>query len=124
VTPFQRRCLDLVHAIPPGRWATYGDIAAQVGSKGRGVASALLALRRNDRDRSGQYRPGQSLAPWWRLRVADGSLHVPPSHWGAEERAVEDHRNEIYAEEGGSCATDAPFLSSAIASTPGRLTLA
>ena len=101
MTPFQKRCLDLVHAIPPGRWATYGDIAAQVGSNGRGVASALLALRRNDRDRSGQYRPDQSLAPWRRLRVADGSLHVPPSHWGDQEPAVEDRRNKIYADEGG-----------------------
>ena len=30
-----------------------------------------------------------------------GSLHVPPSHWGDQERAVADRRNEIYSEEGG-----------------------
>ena len=101
MTPFQERCLALVHAIPPGRWATYGDIAAQVGSNGRGVASALLALRRPDRDAAGKYQPELSLAPWWRLRVADGSLHVPPSHWGADELAVEDRRNEVYESEGG-----------------------
>lgn len=83
-------------------WAIgdYGDIAEQVGSNGRGLASALLALRPGDRVPSGQYRPEQSLAPWWRLRVADGSLHVPPSHWGDQERAVKDRRNEIYAGEG------------------------
>jgi hypothetical protein len=41
----------------------YGDIAEQVGSNGRGLASALLALRPGDRVPSGQYRPEQSLAP-------------------------------------------------------------
>ena len=31
-TPFQRRVISVVRRIPPGRVATYGDVAARAGS--------------------------------------------------------------------------------------------
>jgi alkylated DNA nucleotide flippase Atl1 len=98
LTRFQEQCLDLVHAIPPGRWASYGDIAERVGSTGRGVASALMAAP--EQDVSGGYDPKRDVAPWWRLRAADGALNVP-SLFGDAAAAVWARRNKEYVAEGG-----------------------
>jgi methylated-DNA-[protein]-cysteine S-methyltransferase len=49
-TQFQRRVISVVRRIPPGRVATYGDIAARAGSPR--AARAVGTIMRNCRDRS------------------------------------------------------------------------
>jgi methylated-DNA-[protein]-cysteine S-methyltransferase len=42
-TPFQRRVWDLMRTLPPGRPATYGDMARRLGSVARAVGGACGA---------------------------------------------------------------------------------
>jgi len=68
--------LDVVHAIPPGRVMTYGDVAATLGSAGARAVGQVMA------------RYG-SEAPWWRVIRAGG---LPPR--GLEDRALVHYRAE------------------------------
>jgi O-6-methylguanine DNA methyltransferase len=49
-TQFQRRVISVVRRIPPGRVATYGDVAARAGSPR--AARAVGTIMRDCRDRS------------------------------------------------------------------------
>jgi methylated-DNA-[protein]-cysteine S-methyltransferase len=49
-TQFQRRVISVVRRIPPGRVATYGDVATRAGSPR--AARAVGTIMRNCRDRS------------------------------------------------------------------------
>lgn len=67
------RVLDQVDLIPPGQVATYGDIAARVGTGPRQVGRIMATLGH--------------LVPWWRVVRADGTLTVAARarpHWEAE----------------------------------------
>lgn len=67
------RVLDQVDLIPPGRVATYGDLAAKVGTGPRQVGRIMATLGH--------------LVPWWRVVRADGTLAVAARarpHWEAE----------------------------------------
>lgn len=71
--------LDLVDHIPPGRVASYGDIATQVGAGPRQVGSIMARFGH--------------LSAWWRVVRADGSSAVAQQashYWDAEGIA---HRN-------------------------------
>jgi O-6-methylguanine DNA methyltransferase len=63
VTPFERRVLTLVSRIPPGRVATYGDIARMAG-KPRAARAVGNIMRTAD-------RPG---LPYHRVIAAGGRL--------------------------------------------------
>lgn len=68
------RILGVVRSIPPGRVATYGDVAALAGLPGQArlVGYALHAL------------PGHTSVPWHRVVNAAGALSVGRAHPGAE----------------------------------------
>lgn len=60
MTPFARRVLDVVDAIPPGRVLTYGDVAELVGSAAPRAVGMVLA------------RHGDEV-PWHRVVLASGA---------------------------------------------------
>jgi len=68
---FYQRVYDLVRKIPPGNIATYGQIAAMLGSPqaARTVGYALNALRT-----SAVFPP----VPWQRVINAQGRISLPP----------------------------------------------
>jgi methylated-DNA-[protein]-cysteine S-methyltransferase len=41
LTPFQQRCYAVVATIPAGKAATYGDVAASLGSCARAVGQCM-----------------------------------------------------------------------------------
>ena len=73
-----------VCAIPAGKLATYGDIAARAGLPGaaRRVGAALRKL------------PSGSTVPWHRVVNASGKSSLPPGTQGA------DRQRRLLAEEG------------------------
>lgn len=73
-----------VCAIPPGRLATYGDVAARAGMPGaaRRVGAALRKL------------PPGSQVPWHRVVNASGRSSLPPGANGA------DRQRALLADEG------------------------
>ena len=75
-SPFVAAVLDIVHAIPPGRVMTYGDVAATLGSRAARVVGQVMAQYGAD-------------APWWRVLRAGG---LPPV--GHEARALPHYRAE------------------------------
>ncbi len=60
MTPYARRVLDVVDAIPPGRVLTYGDVAELLGSGAARAVGAVLA------------RHGSEV-PWHRVVLATGA---------------------------------------------------
>lgn len=68
--------LEVVRAIPPGRVMTYGDVAAELGSRGARAVGRVMAME------------GSSV-PWWRVVRADGR---PPA--GHEAEALTHYRAE------------------------------
>jgi alkylated DNA nucleotide flippase Atl1 len=87
--------LQVVEAIPPGRVASYGDIAEAVGRGGPRQVGHVMALH-------------GAAVPWWRVVRADGS---PPR--GHERRAL-----ELLAAEG------TPLRGGRVVLPEGRATLA
>lgn len=72
---FVEAVLVVVADIPPGQVATYGDVAALLGSRGARAVGAVMA-------RSGSH------VPWWRVVRAGG---LPPAgHAEAARRHYED----------------------------------
>lgn len=65
-----QRMLDVVAQIPPGKVATYGDVAARAGSRSPRLAGFVLA-QLSDED-----------TPWHRVLRASG---VPVPHLAAEQ---------------------------------------
>jgi alkylated DNA nucleotide flippase Atl1 len=68
--------LEVVHAIPPGKVLTYGDVGELVGDRGPRFVGNVL-------------RRFGSGAPWWRVLRADGSAAPPLAaraleHWRLE----------------------------------------
>ena len=63
---FSERVYDEVRRIPPGRCASYGDIAALLGTPraARGVGWALNAL------------DGDTSVPWWRVINKRGAISI------------------------------------------------
>jgi alkylated DNA nucleotide flippase Atl1 len=68
--------LLVVDGIPPGRVMTYGDVAAELGSRGARAVGRVMATE------------GSSV-PWWRVVRADGR---PPA--GHEAEALAHYRAE------------------------------
>ncbi|WP_439565798.1 MGMT family protein [Microcella sp.] len=68
--------LMVVDGIPPGRVMTYGDVAAELGSRGARAVGRVMATE------------GSSV-PWWRVVRADGR---PPA--GHEVEALAHYRAE------------------------------
>ena len=71
----RERIWDLVARIPPGRVATYGDIALAAGLP-RGARQVGLALRSC---------PAQLELPWHRVLAAGGRIALPGNR-GQEQR--------------------------------------
>ena len=71
---FDQRVWDAVARIPPGRLATYGQIAALIGAPGaaRQVGWALRRL------------PLPTAIPWHRVVNARGSITMTPSREGSD----------------------------------------
>ncbi len=76
VHDFAGAVLLVVADIPPGRVMTYGDVAAELGSRGARAVGRAMAIE------------GSSV-PWWRVVRADGR---PPA--GHEHEALEHYRAE------------------------------
>lgn len=68
--------LEVVRDIPPGRVMTYGDVAAELGSRGARAVGRVMATE------------GSSV-PWWRVVRADG--RAPAGH---EVEALRHYRTE------------------------------
>jgi len=73
---FAGAVLTVVDDISPGRVMTYGEVAAELGSRGARAVGRVMATE------------GSSV-PWWRVVRADGR---PPS--GHEDAALEHYRAE------------------------------
>ena len=74
--PEYRRIFDAVAAIPPGRVASYGQIAARAGLPGRArLVGKVLGLDSE----------GLEL-PWFRVLRADGRIAFPPGSRGFREQ--------------------------------------
>lgn len=89
--PFRSRVLDLVRAVPRGRVASYGDIAALAGSPraARGVGAALQGLG------------DEADVPWWRIVNRSGRLTIPPDHGlRALQRALLERERVRFTPEG------------------------
>jgi methylated-DNA-protein-cysteine methyltransferase-like protein len=88
--PEYRRIFDAVAAIPPGRVASYGQIAARAGLPGRArMVGKVLGLGSE----------GLEL-PWFRVLRADGRIAFPPGSRGFREQ-VERLRAEGVQVQGG-----------------------
>ena len=72
----RERIWQVVAAIPPGKVATYGGVAAQAGL-GRGARLVGRALR--------DLPPGSRL-PWHRVINAQGRISLPPGSRGHREQ--------------------------------------
>lgn len=77
MTEFTRRIVEAVAAIPAGRVASYGEVAAMAGNR-RGAREAARMLHAL----SGRYG-----LPWHRVVGADGSIRLPEGG-GREEQAA------------------------------------
>jgi O-6-methylguanine DNA methyltransferase len=87
-TPFQRRVLETVRRIPPGRVASYGEIARWAGRPGAARAvGTTLARSAGDAPAHRVVTSTGRLVPGWEIgqaellraegvRISDG--HVPP----------------------------------------------
>lgn len=73
---FTSAVLAVVASIPPGHVMTYGDVAAELGSRAARGVGTIMARYGSD-------------APWWRVIRAGG---MPPS--GHEDRALAHYREE------------------------------
>ncbi len=73
---FAGAVLLVVEAIPAGRVMTYGDVAAELSSRGARAVGRVMATE------------GSSV-PWWRVVHADG--RAPAGH---EREALEHYRAE------------------------------
>jgi alkylated DNA nucleotide flippase Atl1 len=73
---FVEAVLEVVADIPSGRVMTYGQIAAELGSRGARVVGQVMALYGSD-------------VPWWRVIRASGE---PPAEH--EELALEHYLEE------------------------------
>lgn len=71
------RIAAAVRAIPPGRWAGYGDVARMAGLPGR----ARLVARVLSQDAGGSL-------PWHRVLRSDGRIAFPPGDPQADEQAA------------------------------------
>lgn len=97
------RILLAVEAVPPGRIASYGDIATVVGTGPR-IVGAVMA------------RYGSEVA-WWRITRADGTLPVPllaaaRRQWTAEGTTHGDDRVRITAHRVDTVALAASYRAS------------
>lgn len=78
------RMLELVAAIPPGRVATYGDIAARAGSRSPRLAGRVLSELSDE------------STPWHRVLRADGT----PAPQLAREQFQRLRAEGVFAEDG------------------------
>ena len=105
-----RRIVAIANLIPPGRWATYGDIAEAAGSTARGVASALSSVSPVENfDGSTEdvaTAVAQWVVPWHRIRMNDGTLKSRDASMrrskAQSEREHHEGGNSLYINEGGS----------------------
>ncbi len=90
---FGGAALEVVRDIPPGYVMTYGDVAAELGSRGARAVGRVMATE-------------GSSAPWWRVVRADGR---PPA--GHELAALDHYRAEgtpLIGADSGATALDDP----------------
>jgi methylated-DNA-protein-cysteine methyltransferase-like protein len=92
--PLDWQIWQVVAAIPRGRVASYGDVAAHAGLPGaaRRVGAALRKL------------PGDTRIPWHRVVNAGGRISLPTGSTAASEQ-----KNRLQAEGvifGNNCAVD------------------
>lgn len=75
MTPYARRVLDVVDAIPSGRVLTYGDVAEMLGSGAARAVGMVMARYGNE-------------VPWHRVVLASGA--PAPGHEAAALRLLAD----------------------------------
>jgi methylated-DNA-protein-cysteine methyltransferase-like protein len=93
LTPFQTRCFELVRTIPAGKCATYGGVAAALGSCARAVGQSM---RRNPLSPStGCANP----VPWQRVIATTRWLGGFSGSWGESAPSVLRKR-DMLAKEG------------------------
>ncbi len=90
VDPRYRRIYAAVAAIPPGRVASYGEIAARAGMPGRArLVGRALAETPDDLD-----------LPWHRVLHADGSIALPRGSRGFREQCRRLRREGVEVRNG------------------------
>ena len=88
---FSDRVYDVVRRIPAGKCASYGDVAALLGTPraARGVGWALNAL------------DGDSSVPWWRVINKQGAISIRhPDVSPRIQRALLEEEGVIFNDEG------------------------
>ncbi|MBN2353637.1 MAG: MGMT family protein [Spirochaetales bacterium] len=91
IKTFHQAVIDLVKNIPRGRVATYGRIAALVGSP-RAARQVVRTLH------SSSAKEGLS---WHRVVNAQGRIALPPGEGGELQRAMLEKEGIVFSEDGG-----------------------
>lgn len=82
---FSERVIEAALSIPPGKIATYGDVARVCGGGGQAARSVTGILSR-------AYQNGEKNIPWHRIVYSDGRIWSTPKY--------EKRRRELYKKEG------------------------
>jgi alkylated DNA nucleotide flippase Atl1 len=99
MTTFAESVLDDAQATKPGEWTTYGDIAKRCGSPGAARAVGVILFTANGT----QEDPKKCVNPAWRIRKADGTMSITPSHWPnkMDRTRIANKCDLIWVKEGG-----------------------
>lgn len=90
VSPFTRRVIELIAAIPRGRVATYGGIAAMAGSP-RAARQVVRVLHSSSRKEG---------LPWHRVINREGRISLPDMRGGDEQRERLEAEGVVFAPNG------------------------
>lgn len=90
VSPFTRRVIELIAAIPRGKVATYGGIAAMAGSP-RAARQVVRVLHSSSRKEG---------LPWHRVINREGRISLPDMRGGDEQRERLEAEGVVFSPNG------------------------
>jgi len=90
VSPFTRRVIELIAAIPRGKVATYGGIAAMAGSP-RAARQVVRVLHSSSRKEG---------LPWHRVINREGRISLPDMRGGDEQRELLEAEGVVFSPDG------------------------
>lgn len=89
--PLYERIYAVVRQIPPGKVATYGQIAQAVGGCGARVVGYAMAALRSGRSPD---------VPWQRVINAQGKISLPPGRGYERQRQLLEEEGVVFDDRG------------------------